>query len=71
MQASGLLELIPFICTSAVLGLILFPCSLLAFPQLLSNHRGGGVASGGLKFWKPSFTLGGQTLLMAMTFLVY
>ena len=40
---------------------------LLAFPQLLSNHRGGcGAAS-----MEPSFTFGGQKSLMAGTFLVY
>ena len=42
MQASGLTEFIPFVCTSAIWGpsISLFTL-LLAFPQLLSNLRGG------------------------------
>ena len=31
----------------------------------------GMAASAGLQFWKPSFTVGGQKFLMAVTFLVY
>ena len=44
---------------------------LLAFLQLLSNHHDGVAASAGLQFGEPSFTFGGQKLLMAGTFLVY
>ena len=43
---------------------------LLAFLQLLSNHCDGVAASAGLQSGEPSFTFGGQKLLMAVTFLV-
>ena len=43
---------------------------LLALPQLLSNHHGVWQLWLDL-FWEPSFTFGGQKLLMAVTFLVY
>ena len=44
---------------------------LLAFPQLLSNPHGGWEYPLGLQFGEPSFTFGGQKLLMAVPFLVY
>ena len=43
---------------------------LLAFPQLLSNHRGGWQRPLD-QCWEPSFTFGGQKSLMPVTFLVY
>ena len=73
MQASGLPGLIPFRCTSAVWGqsclLVHFTSCIPPAPQQSPWRR--AVASGGWKFWEPSFTLGGQTSLMAVTFLVY
>ena len=83
IQASGLSEFIPFICTSALGGgvgganpVFLFTLRsgrwpLLAFPQLLSNHGRGLTASVGCQFWEPSFTFGGQKSTMAMIFPVY
>ena len=58
---------------------IFFFTLLRVFPRLLSNHhagrygeweRGGwGVAASfGSQFWEPSFTFGGQKLLIAVTF---
>ena len=43
---------------------------LLDFSQLLSSHLEGVAASVRSQFWEPSFTFGGQKLLMAMPFLV-
>ena len=45
--------------------------AVLAFPQLLSIHSGGGAASARSQFWELSFTFGGQKSLMALTFLIY
>ena len=44
----------------------------LAFPQLLRSHLGLVVAeSAGSHFGDPSFTFGGQKLLMVVTFHIY
>ena len=48
--------------------------SCIQFPLPKSSHSSavtmeGGVASVGLKFWKPSFTFGGQKSLTAVTHL--
>ena len=78
--ASGLTELIPFICISAIWGQILFPCSPegVADGCILHSRRPstsaisvGVEAFGGLQFGELSFTFGGQKSLMAVTFLVY
>ena len=62
MQASGLPECIPFICTSATWSQILFPgspwgvadgCFLHSPPQLLSSHQGGVTTSAGSQLWEP------------------
>ena len=58
MQASGLLELIPFICTSAVLGLILFPCSLLAFTVGAGWPLVDEVLEALLHTWRPDIADG-------------
>ena len=72
LQASGLTEFIPFLCTSAIWSQSCFLVHLAScISQLLSNHRGGVAASAGLQVWEPLFTLGGQKLLMAGIFLVY
>ena len=73
MQASGLTELIPFVlCLSPV------PCSPKEWAMAVSHILPGlqqspwGLASySRLQFWEPLFTIGGQNLLMAVTFLVY
>ena len=68
MQASGLTEFSPFQWTSAIEGQSSFLVHLAScIPQLLW----GVTTSVGSQFGEPSFTYGGQTLLMAVTFLVY
>ena len=44
---------------------------LLAFPQLLSNHRGGWQHPMDHSFGGLSFTFGSQRSLIAVTFLIY
>ena len=72
MEASGLTEFIPFLRTSALWDqscfLVHFVSCILAAPQ---QSPLGVAASAGSQFWEPSFTFGGQKLLMAVTFLVY
>ena len=76
MQVSGLTEFIPFICTSAIWGQILFVCLFFNFshpPGLFSIHcRGGDCrrsagSQASCPFWEPSVTFGGLKSLMAVT----
>ena len=62
MQASGLTECIPFICTSAIWGQILFPCSLLGLadgcflhspPPAPQQSPRGVMTSAGSQLWEP------------------
>ena len=70
MQAAGLTEFIPFICTSAIWSnpVSLFTL-LLASPQLLSNYCGGWLHPLD-QFLESSFIFGGKKLLIAVAFLV-
>ena len=79
MQAAGLTELIPFKCTLAIWGkscllvhLKEWQMAVSCIPSSSSAITiGGWQASAGSQFWEPSFTFGGQKLLMAMIFHVY
>ena len=81
MQASGLREFIPFICTSAIWSQSCFSVHLKEWPnwQMAAScipptpqqSPWGVAASTGSQFWEPSFTFGDQKSMMAVTFLVY
>ena len=78
MQASGLTEFIPFICSSVIWGQSCFLVHLQEWqmaasclPPAPEQSPWGVEACIGSQFWEPSFTFGGQKLLMAVTFLVY
>ena len=70
-------EFIPSICTSALWGQILFPCSPEGvaggyfLPSPPQQTLWGVAAFVGSQFGEPTFTFVGQKSLMAMTFLVY
>jgi len=76
MQASGLTDFIPFTCTSGAKYCFLVhlkewqmaaPC----IPPTPQRSPWEVAASIGSQFWEPSFTFGGQKLMVAVTFLVY
>ena len=78
MQASGLIEFIPFKRTSAIWG----PSSFLVhlkewqkaascIPPVPLQSPWGVAAAARWQFGEASFTFGGQKPLMAVTFLVY
>ena len=77
MQASGLTEFIPFICTSATWGQSCFLDHLKEWHICYLHSPSssaitmGVAASTGSQFWEPSFTFEGQRSLMALTFFVY
>ena len=77
MQASGLHWTDSFHMYLSYLEPILLPCSpyFLHFPSASATTLGIlltaiKATSSGSQFWEPSFTFGGQKLLMAVTFLV-